>query len=372
MLIALGGGALRGSDEDLEAKFAEANAKLEQGENQAAVELYNTILEAEPRAENVWINRAIAKWKLQDPSGARADLAQAISLNPKNVASLRLRASLRYQAQDFQGSLGDIEAALRLNDADAELHGMHGEILSALGSRERARDALTRAIALKKDYTAAYFMRGQVHEDLDRPDAAFADYNRVIALEPRHADALNNRGWIYFHRLDWDAAIADAEAVIALAPKAAIAHRLLGYAAFGRGDYPRSAATLADAAGLTTQDPETSAFALIVRHFALMRGGGADKRLATSWGTWKDEWLQGLARFVVGQIDEDALERLVEAAVGDDERAGRACEAHFYIGLKRLAAGDKSTARLRFQSAVRTDKRSFIEHALAQAELKRL
>lgn len=364
--------ALAATPEELEAKFASANAKLDAGEHRAAIDLYNEILEAEPRAGNVWINRAIAKWNLKDVSGARADLAQALALDADNVGAYRVRASLRFQSGDLRGSLADVDAALQRVDDDAELHGMRGEVLRGLGDNNGALNALDAAIRLDGDYVAARFLRAQLLEGEQSPDAALADYNRVLELEPKHADARNNRGWIRFHRLDWDGAIADARAVLELAPQAAIAERLRGYAEFGRGNYEAAAAALAQATELAKDDPEQAAFALFVRHHALLRLGKPDKRLATTWGHWQDDWLKGLARFIVGQIDEDALENLVQSATDADEKAGRACEAHFYVGLARLHAGDKSTARLRFRSAVSTDKNTFVEHALAQAELKRL
>ena len=38
-----------------------------------ALELYNQILEAAPEGDNVWITRAIAKWRLKDASGGFGD-----------------------------------------------------------------------------------------------------------------------------------------------------------------------------------------------------------------------------------------------------------------------------------------------------------
>lgn len=356
----------------LEKRFSEANAKLDAGDHAGAIELYNTILEAEPKAGNVWINRAVAKWNLRDASGARADLAQAISLDARNLEAYRVRASIRFQVQDFAGSLDDLNRALAIDHEDAELHGMRGETYRALDDSEAALRDLSRALKLDPDYHAARYTRALVYEGLSRPHEALADYDIVLANIPNHADALNNRGWIRFHRLDWVGAGADARKAITLAPQAAILQRLSGYSAFGAGQYQEAADALTRAAELSKDDPEQSAFALFVRHFALVRLNQADKRLATSWGAWTDEWIKGLARFIVGQLDEDGLEKLVAAASDDDELQGRACEAHFYVGLVRLQAGDRSTARLRFQSAVKTEKTSFIEHALAQAELQRL
>jgi lipoprotein NlpI len=377
----------------LEQRFKEANAKLDAGESQPALEIYNEILEAEPEAGNVWVMRAIAKWKLKDPSGARADLAQAIKLHPDNLDAYRVRGQVRYEAKDFANSRKDFTEAIELNETNikaleasgdaaerataremrkegGELHGMRAEVEKQLGETAAAIQDLDQAIDLKPDYPAAFFLRAQLHETEGDADAATADYSRVIELNPKHAQAWNNRAWIRFHALQWDQAIGDGRKVLELAPKTPEALRVIGYAEFAKGDYAGAAKTLAAAA--EADDAAGAAYPLLVRHFALLRSGGADDRLATAWGAWQDEpWLQALAKFVMGRISEDELEAVAQAGGDDAELAGRSCEMHFYVGLARKQAGDKSTARLRFQSALGTQQKTYVEDALAAAELKR-
>ncbi len=377
-------------NEALEKRFKEANEKIDAGEFQPALEIYNEILEAEPKAGNVWVMRGIAKWKLKDLSGARADLAQAIALHPDNVDAYRVRGLLRYETKDYSNSRADftqaidlvkknVNAIVKAGDKDAahayekenaELYGMRAEVESKLEDNPSAIYDLTHAIELKPDYAAAFYLRGQLYEAGSEPEAAEADYSKVIELSPKHADAWSNRAWIRFHALKWDEAIADGKKTLEIAPKAAAAMRVVGYSQFAKGDYAEAAQTLAAAA---EADPASSAaYALFVRHYALLRTGAADKRLATSWGNWKDEpWLQALAKFITGQIDEEALEVAAKDTPDDGELAGRACEMHFYIGLARKQAGDKSTARLRFQSALKTEQKTYVEDALSHAELAR-
>jgi lipoprotein NlpI len=51
---------------------------------------------------------------------------------------------------------------------------------------------------------------------------------------------------------------------------------------------------------------------------------------------------------------------------------GRACEAWFYAGIKRLAAGDKRTAIELFKKCLATDQKTFVEFGLAATELNML
>lgn len=377
---------------DLEKRFLEANAKIEAGDFKPALEIYNEILEAEPDAGNVWVMRAVAKWNLQDRSGARADLAQAIKLHPDNIDAFRVRARMRYEAKDFLPALEDLNRAVELHEAQgretevdgkpggldnsnqqkltgAELYGLRGEVKKQLGDSDGAIGDLTKALEFRPDYAAFYYTRGQLYESVGDPAAALADYTRLLELEPKHVDALNNRGWLHFYALEWDNAITDGRKALELRPKFASALRIIGFSLFGKGDYAEAALTLAAAA---EADPKAEGYALLVRHHALLRTGGADDRLATSFASWKDQaWLQALARFTTGAITEDELETAAHQDADETERASRTCEMHFYIGLARRQAGDKSTARLRFQSTIAANQKDFVENALAQAELER-
>ncbi len=358
--------------EDLEAAFQAANRKQEAGQFAEALEAYNAIIEAEPKADNVWISRAWAKWQLKDASGARADLAQALSLNPDNPEAYRLRAIIRYQARDLEASQADLDRAIEIVPDNAELFALRGQVKFDLGRLQNAQDDLDRAISLNDAFVSAIFLRGRLNERLGQSTQAQADYSRAIELNPELADAYNNRGWLRYHDTDWAGATADARRTIELAPEAAEPQRLLGYAAFAQGDYTLAATSLARAVDLTDDDAG-AAYALYVRHFALLRSGQPDKRLATSWGKWtKEAWLQALARFIAGIDTEEQLEAAIAEGADESERDGRQCEAHFYIGLARLQAGDKSTARLRFQACRGVGQKTYIEDALAAAELKRL
>jgi hypothetical protein len=48
------------------------------------------------------------------------------------------------------------------------------------------------------------------------------------------------------------------------------------------------------------------------------------------------------------------------------------CNVHFFVGLTRLAEGDRSGARDHFRSALRTGAFSFIHYTLSQVILNRM
>lgn len=390
--LALFIGSLHAADQKAyEDRFREANRKLDAGDNQGAIEIYNELLEANPEADNVWIVRALAKWRSNDRSGARADIAQAITMSPDNFEGYRVRGDFRFDEKDEQGSLADYDKAILLaereivrlktkrDDAEAAkiarrlpyLLGARGELHVRQGEIAAASADFNRAIGLKPDYASALWLRGQLYEGEGEYASAVADYSRVIELTPKRLEAWSSRAWMRFYMRDFDAAIADGAKALEITPQDGSALRVTGFAQFARGDYAASAKTLGKATGADS-GPE-SAYAMFVRHYAVLRTGGADEQLATSWEKWNDApWLQALAKFITGQLSEDGLEAAAQVAKNDGELAGQACEMHFYVGLARVHAGDKSTARLRFQSALATNQKGFVEDALSSAELKRL
>lgn len=357
---------------DLDKLFQQANAKLDAGEHAAAIELYNQILEKVPEADNVLAMRAAAKHALKDVSGARADIAQALRINPKHADAYRMRATFHFQANDFTASLADFDRSIQHDPDNALGYAMRSQVHVELKAPDKALADLNRAIELDSEQAMFFYERGRVHADLGNDSPALADYSRVLRLDPRHADAADNRAWLRFHRRDWAEADADARRVIELAPEYASARRLLGYTLFAQADYEQAVKVFDEAIALE-KDPAQNAYAIFIRHFARIRLSQPDRKVASSWGYWQEQpWQQAIGRFLAGQIDENALEKAASEAKTPKQLSERLCELHFYIGMTRLQAGDKSTARLRFQASLATNEKTFIEYTLAEAELKRL
>jgi lipoprotein NlpI len=92
-----------------------------------------------------------------------------------------------------------------------------------------------------------------------------------------------------------------------------------------------------------------------------------DKR----WPHGAPEWTGQLMARLLGRIDEQTL--LISAKSPDPKiDAGQRCEAWFYSGMKHLLAKETPAATECFQKSLATGKVTFVEYALAIAELKTL
>ncbi len=350
-------------------RFQAANEKLRAGDFAAALAMFDEILRQAPRGSNVLVARARAKTGLKDPAGALADLDRAIDLGMKTSEPYLLRARLLVAKEDLVGAATDADTAVRLDPKKPIAFLIRAEVSTASGKTDAALADLSTALELDSKYVAALYQRAKLHQTREDNASALADYGRILEILPDNTTALSERGWLRFAQLDMAGARADAAKALMKAPHAAILHRLDGYAAFAQSDWAGAVAALDKAA---EQDKTGRAvYPLLVRHHALLRLGPPDKRLGTSWGAWADDpWAQTLARFAVGQISEEVLESTATVPAEEAQLKSRRCEMHFYAGLARWQAGDRSAARLHFQAVLATEQKGFIEYTLASVLLK--
>ena len=81
------------------------------------------------------------------------------------------------------------------------------------------------------------------------------------------------------------------------------------------------------------------------------------------------DWVSQLGRFLLGTLDEEAL--LKDADSPDVMKSSKQhCEAWYYAGMQRLAAGQKAEAANCFRKCVATGQKLVDEYTLATAELK--
>jgi lipoprotein NlpI len=83
------------------------------------------------------------------------------------------------------------------------------------------------------------------------------------------------------------------------------------------------------------------------------------------------DWFSTVASYLLGRISDADL---LAAAKSSDKKKenGQLCEGLFYIGMKKLIAGDKSGAQDCFKKSLATDQKDYTEYHFARAELKAL
>ena len=252
----------------------------------AALPLFKTALEANPKIEQFWLSYIDALIKEQKFENAKQVFEQAktqgvnskrlqalqakiISLpqtenghsshpsqqqlnsllgnyqNGRFVEAERLALSMtnEYPAHPFgwkvlsailkhtgriTESLSACQKVVELSPEDAEAHSNFGAILQDLGRLEKAEVSYRHAIGLKPEYAEAHSNLGNTLKELGRLDEAEVSYTRAIAFKPDFAEAHSNLGNILKELGRLDEAVASYTQSITFKPDFAEAHYNLG------------------------------------------------------------------------------------------------------------------------------------------------
>jgi len=285
-----------------------------------------------------WFNNGLAKGKKGDLDGAIVDFSRAIEIDPKYANAYFNRGVAKGKKGDLDGAIADY----------------------------------SRSIELDPKYANAHFSRGNAKGKKGDLDGAFTDYSRAIELDPKYAMAYNNRGNAKGKQGDLDGAIADYSRAIELDPKHAYYYSNRGNAFQAKGMFDQAVADFNNTIELNTKDEYACVHLVVATWLSKGDAGGAIATLRKHIDAHNSyEWVRTISKYYLGidNLNEQAV--LTEARRGKDgkEVGERLCEAYYYLGIKRLVAGNRKGAAEYFTLSIETDVKSFSEHASSKAML---
>jgi predicted TPR repeat methyltransferase len=147
---------------------------------------------------------------------------------PKNQFSWKVLGAIFGQTDRNSQAVNANETVVALSPQDAEAHSNLGNTLQELGRLDESEASYKQAIALKPDLTEAHYNLGITLQELGRLDEAEASYMQAIELKPGYAEAHSNLGNTLqeLGRLE-EAEVSNRQA-IALKPDLTEAHYNLG------------------------------------------------------------------------------------------------------------------------------------------------
>ncbi|MEG1037577.1 MAG: tetratricopeptide repeat protein [Mucinivorans sp.] len=154
------------------------------GQYREAIESLNLLLRSLPKEYEGYFLRGVAKYNLDDLSGALQDFTSAISHNPVYTMAYQYR----------------------------------GITHSRMGQYDEALTDFAYAIDMRPNYAPAYYSRAVTNFLNQQFRASIEDYNQFLRIEPRDPQAYVNRGTSYLYVGDTTSALKNYDRAIAINP----------------------------------------------------------------------------------------------------------------------------------------------------------
>lgn len=174
--VALATGGLTADD-----LFITAGNKSQKGDYRGAISDYDQALALNPRFEEVYFRRAVARTLIKDWRGAEADYTRAIATKPEYAEAYLHRGSTRNTLSNWRGAKSDFDIALALNPNSLPAYVGRGVALCELNDCKSGVQDYSRAISINPAYVEAYTQRGFAYYRLGNRQGAIDNY--VAAAE---------------------------------------------------------------------------------------------------------------------------------------------------------------------------------------------
>lgn len=322
---------------------------------------------------NLYYQRALAQLARNDAKTALADLGEAIHQNPLHLGA-RLKQASTYAAQKQT-----TEAVAAYNQAvDAFPNTLvvvndRGTFRRSIGDLTGAIEDFTRALQIDPSFAIGYINRGMCLSEQNNPRAAEGDFTQALGLRLDPTMQLLSYRMRAMSRVVQgraEAGISDLSAAIKIAPQEAALYEERGYAQFFSHDFAASAGNLSKALELNPQLTRVTPWIAL----ALARSGKMNESQAALDASFQakiqpNAWVDRVNRFLAGQI---AADELVSSAtdLSADGRTERMCEAHFFLGQKKLISNQGDTAAEDFRQAAALKTSGLTAYRAAKYELR--
>ncbi len=207
---------------------------------------------------------------------------------------------------------------------------------------------------------------------MDNPTAAAADFTQSLKINPQQAFVYNLRARAKIAMGDMPGAIKDQQAAVEQSPKDPVAMGDLGFVNFFAEDYSAALAAFDSALALDPEFKHLNPWKIVALQ-RVGKGNGLKDQFKDSLS--KDmksrTWVDHLIAFLLGAENEGQI--LADAQQAKDPlKTDETCEACYFIGLTRAAAGKTSEATEMLQRAVSTKAHQLSAYQGAQVALRKL
>jgi protein O-GlcNAc transferase len=200
------------------------------GRYDLAVRMIRQALALNPLAAPFLVNLGMALEALGQSEEAVANYEQALRFEPENAAAHCNLANCRLRRGKLEEAVRHYTYALAVNCHYAEAHCGLGVALGDLGKLDEAVEHLHQALAINPRYAEAHNNLGKTLLSQGKEDEAMAQWQEALRLRPAFPEVLYNIGNTFLEQHKVDEATASYREALRYNPNLAHAHHGLGNA----------------------------------------------------------------------------------------------------------------------------------------------
>ena len=195
------------------------------GQLQAAITLYQEVVEHQPLAIDAWVGMALCHEDLGNPAGARQALLACLAHRPQTAFAHHRLGWLDYQQKNFSFALPHYLQAVHFAPNWYEPHYHAAACCQELRRYPEAIAHYQKALTCKADLPAVWYHAAKALKDAGQFDAALPFYQKALELQPDYVDARYSLGLLHLLRGDWLAGWVGYELRWQGSNRAAVEHR---------------------------------------------------------------------------------------------------------------------------------------------------
>lgn len=184
-----------------------------------SIQYFNQAISAKPYLYEPWFFRGVAKYYLDDFSGAENDCTKAIDRNPYVTNSYELRGLCRIHLKKYQEAADDYTRALKYDPENQLL--WHNRVLCYIRGKnyEKALGQLDTMITRWPKYSDGYSMRAEVYMQQTDTAKAIEALDKSLEIDPYDGHTWAARSIISLSRSEWKKSEQYLDKAIHLLPK---------------------------------------------------------------------------------------------------------------------------------------------------------
>jgi tetratricopeptide (TPR) repeat protein len=232
----------------LDARFGMAETYRMKSED-GAITFLNEAVDKAPKAPDAYVQRAYMYLNMSENVKARADIDQALQLDPMYFDGLEARTLVNIYDGNFSNASEDIARLSDLFPKMPDAHYLRGMVFLRQKDMDAqgALDELKKAIDILPTDSWAYSLAAEASYYLKNYDEAVNYANSCLKLDPKDSNALSWLSEIFYMKKDYVQTVDYAKKALALKPSMTWLYLNMADANVALGDYATAAQNLKDA-----------------------------------------------------------------------------------------------------------------------------